>query len=182
MSNRAWHEKRELLGAHGLPLNQQYFGKGRPGDVQIWNEKAIRDRSNWLVDVILQLWPDLSEVRATSGFYDPERHPRLGFDYRKSGVTELTLFKKRIDVYMNAWNIAAQIFTNEIAVSRPDFEALASDMDSQKIVRDGGYKQLDNGWWLRYMNPSEAADYLMELASLCELDDSDWSASVKFYG
>ena len=55
------------------------------------------------------------------------------------------------------------------------------DMEIKKLVRNGGYKQLDNDWWLRYMDPNEAANFLVELASLCELDDTDWSISVKFY-
>ena len=181
MSNGAWEEKGALLRKHGLPLNYLYFGEARPGDVRTWNEQAIRNRGNWIVDALLELWPDLREGKPREDRDDPERHPRAGYNYKGTGVTDVTLAGRKMNVYGNAWNNAAQLFTNEVAVSRPDFEEIASDMDSRKLVRDGGYKQLANGWWLRYMDPNEAAGYLMELAALCELDDADWSIAVKFY-
>ncbi len=181
MSNSAWEEKSALLRKHGLPLNYLYFGEARPGDVRTWNEQAIRNRGNWIVDALLKLWPDLREGKPREDRYDPERHPRAGYNYKGTGVTDVTLAGRKMNVYGNAWNNAAQLFTNEVAVSRPDFEEIVSDMDSRKLVRDGGYKQLANGWWLRYMDPNEAAGYLMELAGLCELDDRDWGISLKFY-
>lgn len=181
MSNSAWHEKRALLRKHGLPLNDQYFGKGQPGDVQIWNEKAIKDRGTWIVEALLNLWPDCRELKPDIDVYDPHRHPRQSFNYKDTGVSEITLYNSQLNVPRNAWNNAAQVFTNEIAVQRPDFEAIVNEMELRKLDREGGNKQLDNGWWLRYMNPNAAASYMMELATLCELDDSDWSITVKFY-
>ncbi|MCY4525520.1 MAG: DUF262 domain-containing protein [Anaerolineaceae bacterium] len=180
MSNDAWHDKRSLLRKHGLALNNQYFGEGQPGDVPVWNEKAIQDRGNWIIDAILDLWPDLRECIPVNGI-DPQRHPRPGVDYKNSGVTGITLFGKQMNVYANAWNNATQMFTNEIAVARPDFEEIMRNMEIRKLARSGGYKQLDNGLWLNYMNPNEAAIFLEELADICELDEADWSISVKFY-
>lgn len=181
MSNSAWRKKRELLREHGLPLNSQYFGKGLPGDARTWNEQAIEARGNWIIDALLKLWPDLREGKPASGPEYPERHPRLGFNYKGTGVTGITLFGKLVNVYGNAWNNATQMFTNEIAVSRADFEEIMRDMTIRKLGRSGGYKQLDNGWWLDYMNPNEAVNYMGELADLCELNDADWSIEVKFY-
>ncbi|MDE0609262.1 MAG: DUF262 domain-containing protein [Anaerolineaceae bacterium] len=180
MSNSSWHKKRKLLREHGLPLNNQYFSEGRLGDVSVWNEKAIVERESWIIDAFLELWPDQRENN-DDGNYDPERHPRPGFDYRGSGVTEIALFNKQLNVYGNAWNNATQMFTNELAVPRADFEEIMRDMEVRKLARSGGYKQLDNGLWLDYMNPNEAVTYMGELADLCELDESDWSISVKFY-
>lgn len=156
MSNNAWHEKRGMLRKHGLPLNAQYFGEGGPGDASVWNERAIDARGDWIIDALLELWPDLREVRPRVDGYDPERHPRSGFDYKGTGITGITLPDRHINVYGNAWNNAAQVFTNEVAVSRPDFDQIANDMQIRKLGRDGGYKQLANGWWLHYMNPNEA--------------------------
>ena len=180
MSNNAWHVKRDLLRKHGLPLNNRYFGKDQAGDVLAWNEKAISARGNWIVNLILDLWPDLRENGRGEGI-DPKRHPRPGFNYKYSGVTSITLYGQSKNVYGNAWNNAAQLFTNEIAVSRADFEEIMRDMTIRKLGRNGGYKQLENGWWLDYMNPNEAVYYMGELADLCELDESDWSIEVKFY-
>ncbi len=180
MSNSAWQVKKDLLRKHGLPLNSQYFGKGQPGDVPAWNEKAIQDRGNWIIDAIQDLWPDLRENRPSNGI-DSQRHPRPGVDYKNSGVTGITLFGEQMNVYANAWNNATQMFTNKIAVSRPDFEEVMRNMEIRKLARSGGYKQLDNGLWLNYMNPNEAAIFLEELADICELNESDWSISVKFY-
>ena len=181
MSNSSWHKKRALLREHGLPLNNQYFGEGQPGDVRAWNEKAIVDRENWIIDAILELWPDLREDRDDE-IYDPERHPRPGFDYRNSKVPAINLLGKRLDVYRNSWNNATQLFTNEVAVSRSDFEDIANELENNSLVRSGGHKQLDNGWWLHFMWPSDAASYMSELADLCDLNEADWSISVKFYG
>ncbi len=180
MSNSSWHKKRALLREHGLPLNNQYFGEGQPGDVRAWNEKAIVDRENWIIDAFLELWPDLRADRDDE-IYDPDRHPRPGFDYRNSKVPALNLFGKRLDVYRNSWNNATQLFTNEVAVSRPDFEDIANELESNSLVRSGGHKQLDNGWWLHFMWPSDAASYMLELADLCDLNETDWSISVRFF-
>ena len=63
MSNGAWEEKGALLRKHGLPLNYLYFGEARLGDVLVWNEKAIVERGNWIVDALLNLWPDQREMK-----------------------------------------------------------------------------------------------------------------------
>ena len=181
MSNSAWRKKRKSLREHGLPLNKEYFGKGRPGDARAWNERAIEARGNWIVDEILDLWPDMREGTSAPGPDHPERHPRLGFNYGGTGVTEMTLRGSQLNVPRNAWNNATQLFTNQIAGSRADFEEIMRDMTIRKLGRNGGYKQLENGWWLDYMSPNEAVYYMGELADLCELDESDWSIEVKFY-
>lgn len=181
LSNSAWREKKRLLRKHGLPLNNQYFGAGKTGDVQSWNDSAISNRGKWITDAILKLWPDQRDVKLEGEVYDHERHPRLGFNYKNSGVTGITLFDKQINIYGNAWNNAAQVFTNEVAVAHPDFEEIANEMERQNLVRYEGYKKLENGWWLRYMDPNEVANFMIELAAVCNLSDSDWSISVKFY-
>ena len=180
MSNSSWSKKRESLRKHGLPLNSQYFGEGRPGDARAWNEQAIDARENWIIDKLLELWPDQRDGQPGGG-YDPDRHPRPGFDYRNSKVPAINLFGKRLDVYRNSWNNATQLFTNEVAVSRPDFEDIANELESNSLVRSGGHKQLDNGWWLHFMWPSDAASYMLELADLCDLNETDWSISVRFF-
>ena len=181
MSNDAWHHKRTLLREHGLQLNKQYFGRDKPGEIKAWNEQAIIVRGNWIIDTLLRLWPDLRGAGPERRPYDPERHPRPGVDYKNSKVTAITLFDKQLNVYGNAWNNATQMFTNEVAVPRSDFEELMRDMEIRKLVRFEGYKRLDNDWWLNYMNPNEAVSYMGEVADLCELDEADWSLSVKFY-
>ena len=181
MSNDAWHHKRKLLGEHGLSLNKQYFGKNQPGDIRVWNEQAIIARGDWLIDALLRLWPDLRGAGPERPPYDPKRHPRPGFDYVNTRATGLTLYGKAIKIGRVGWNNAVQTFTNEVAVSRPDFEEIMRDMQTSRPLREKGYKQLSNGWFMDYMNPNEAAEYLEELAAHCELDEADWSIEVKFY-
>ena len=52
VSNGSWVEKRpELLNHSLLPINQQFH------DQDVWNEAAITDRSNELLERALKLWP-----------------------------------------------------------------------------------------------------------------------------
>ena len=179
MSNRSWHKKRTLLCEHGLPLNHQYFGEGNPGDLMSWTESAIMDRGQWLINILLKLWPNLNNNRRKVT-YDPERHPRRSVNYTNSGITSFTLHGDTKSVTRNSWNNAAQQFTNLVAVHRPNFDEIAAQLP-ERLSNTSGDLELMNGWWINRMGANDAARFLGELAELCELDDTDWSISVKFY-
>lgn len=178
MSNQPWHKKREWLAKHGLPLNKQY-----PWPEQ-WNEQAIHARTAWLTERLCQIWPDLgAEIKNGSGVPELTRHPLVGADYSNSGAVQLTLHGETWRIPMHSWNTLAEVFTNKVAVPRPDFREVAAQLPDHlaRQPRSNSNKQLANGWWLAYMNANAAAGFLMELATLCELNESDWSIEVKFY-
>ena len=179
MSNHSWQKKKSILYEHGLPLNQSFFGKGKSGDLENWDESAIVDRGKWLVSHLLKLWPDLNKTRRKAT-YDPDRHPRRSVNYTNSGIVSFTLFGDTKSVTRNSWNNAAQDFTNLVAVQRPDFDEIAKLMP-EFLSTTSGERELSNGWWLIHMRANETARYLSELADLCKLDETDWSISVKFY-
>ena len=176
-SNRPWREKRAQLQRHGLPLNNHWFGSGQPGAVTLlWNRNAIEARNEWLVDRILEVWPDLRDRQPRD--WDAERDPNPYVDYTGKSVVSFTLHGETFNVPFNAWNNCAARFTDLVAVPRLDFEEIA-DQVSESINRDHGYRQLANGWWLHYMPSSVAATYLIDLAALCDLDDADWHITLR---
>lgn len=176
-SNRPWSEKKAQLARHGLPLNVHWFGSGRPGaGVRQWDQEAIKERGRWLINRILEVWPDHSDAPRKARNLDPNLHT----DYKNTGATSLTLYGEETRIDHHAWNNCAVLFTNRVAVPRPDFAELA-DQASGIIQRNQGYKQLENGWWLKYMPSKQAARYLIDLAELCELADEDWHVTVKRY-
>jgi len=53
LSNKPFSEKRQELRSHGLSLNSHYFKK----HLDTWDEAAIKKRSDYLADLIAQVWP-----------------------------------------------------------------------------------------------------------------------------
>ena len=53
-SNKAFLEKKKLLAEHGLPINKEYFSQ----EIHKWEKRAILERTDWLVERILEIWPD----------------------------------------------------------------------------------------------------------------------------
>ena len=182
LSNSPWQRKCEQLGKHGLPLNNRYFGSGKPGDLKHWDRKAINARQDWLVDHLLNLWPGRRDVRRqVNDRYDPDRHPQPEFEYTNTGVISLTIRDETWNIPRRSWNYLIALFTNRVAVPRPDFEEivgyLPEELSSER--RHNWDKQLENGWFLCYMWANYAARYLIELAALCDLDDQDWHITLR---
>ena len=176
-SNRPWREKRAQLQRHRLPLNDRWFGSGQPGSVFLhWNRNAIDARNGWLVDQILEVWPDLRDEQRLD--WDAERDPNPYVDYTGKSVVSLTLHGETFSIPFHAWNNCAARLTDLVAVPRLDFEEIAEQIP-ENINRDRGYRKLANGWWLYYMPSNVAAAYLIELAALCDLDDTDWHITLR---
>lgn len=180
MSNNAWHEKRGMLRKHGLPLNQQYFGEGRQGDTDAWNERAIDARGNWIIDALLNLWPDLRETKPPESSYNPDRHPNPVFDYTGRKAVSLTVRGTTWDVPGHGWNRLIALFTNKVAASRSDFAEIAAQLPDELANQQGHEwdQELENGWWLCYMHANRATWYLRELAGHCDLPDEDWHITL----
>ena len=62
LSNDSFAEKRAKLRAHGLKLNSEYFG----ANIEQWNARAIQGRANWLIEKIIEVWPNFADVAASS--------------------------------------------------------------------------------------------------------------------
>ncbi|MEI7990238.1 MAG: DUF262 domain-containing protein [Chloroflexota bacterium] len=60
LSNAPFSEKKPKLAEHGLLLNKEYFKR----DIIIWNDQSIKNRAEYLVEFILELWPALGELPA----------------------------------------------------------------------------------------------------------------------
>ena len=183
MSNNSWTKKRKDLGTHGLPLNREYFAPGMPGDCQNWEEEQISGRRDWLVEYTLEIWPDRLGRKDTDLPPDSIRHPRPGFKYTNTGAVYLTIRENSWDIPRNSWNNLAGMFTDLVAVPRENFAELVRDLPEVLSFEEAelAYTSLKNGMGLCYMNPDEVAQYLRELARLCDLDDFEWYITVKSY-
>ncbi len=181
LSNSVWKKKKALLQEHGLPINHFYFSSGKPGDIEHWNEQAILDRNEWLVDRLLELWSDKGSSRVRNNSqYDPDRHPNTGIDYTGSKVANLTLHGTTWKIPRHSWNKLVALFSNKVAVPRQDFADIAAQLPDELASqrRNDWDQELENGWWVCYMRANYATWYLSELAELCDLPDQDWHITL----
>ncbi|MDD9955245.1 MAG: DUF262 domain-containing protein [Anaerolineaceae bacterium] len=169
MSNQPWHKKRECLAKHDLPLNKHYPWPER------WDEQAIHERTSWLTEKLCQIWPAL-----TPSVPGPDRHPKRNFDYAGSKVASLTIRNKTWEVPRHSWNNLVALFTNKVAIPRPDFEEIAAQLPDELANqrRHDWDRELENGWHLCFMFANRAASYLRELAAICDLADNDWHITL----
>ncbi len=145
LSNAIYKTKREKLAQHGLRLNQVYFGEIAP---EIWNGQAIRDRAQWLMAKVTEIWPQLGETAAR-------------WDEKPKAVIILD------DVYpVNSWRDVLRR-TAEVAV-----QWCGNKFEEQVVTELPTYfgrnpfthasHQLGNGWWL---NVNLSADSIRQLCS-----------------
>ena len=63
LSNKPFSHKRAALRKHGIHLNSTYFDDS----VTTWNADAIRARTNYLADRIIDVWPAFAEQPRSEG-------------------------------------------------------------------------------------------------------------------
>ncbi|MCY4020640.1 MAG: HNH endonuclease family protein [Chloroflexi bacterium] len=63
LSNKPFSHKRAALRKHGIHLNSTYFDD----NVTTWNADAIRARTNYLADRIIDVWPAFAEQPRSEG-------------------------------------------------------------------------------------------------------------------
>lgn len=163
LSNKPFSVKREKLKSHGIHLNSKHFAN----QSDLWNAEAIRERTNYLADLIVQVWPQFAEAPRSEGVKG------------KSPLT-LTVKDERFVVY--SWRGMVLQMVNSLHDSQ-----LLTDLDSAErefewwIARDPGaskryYKQSIAGWWIQQNLTAENAVYFCgQLANHCGLKDDDWS-------
>lgn len=134
LSNAMYDTKREKLAAHGLRLNQLYFGERAPAR---WTGESIRSRAQWLMEQITEIWPQLGELPA-------------GWDEKPKAVVildEVFPAGNWRDVLRQTAEVVAQWtgeqFESKVVSALPSYFA-------QKPWISASH-QLSNGWWL-YVN------------------------------
>ncbi len=71
LSNKPFSHNRDALSKHGIHLNSTYFD----GKVTTWNADAIRARTNYLADRIIDVWPAFA-AQEPKGESKEKRHKR----------------------------------------------------------------------------------------------------------
>ncbi len=153
MSNAPYPKKRGYLRGHALKLNSTYFADGP----KQWNGQAILERSRFLADTIIQIWPAPETIML----------PKKARRERPKGlrIREKTYAAK-------SWRDVVQVTAEATAQTVPDFEttiALQFPKWFSKSEMERS-RQLSNGWWV-YVNTSgedaqEFAQRLIEMAGI----------------
>ena len=158
LSNSAFSVKKPKLASHGLLLNSEYFDK----PISQWTEQAIRNRADFLTDLILEIWPALGEPPA----------PKTTEGTKPVAVT---ILGQRMVV--STWrDVASQ--TTEMMIKLVDnFDEIAESMPAylEKEKYPIACRQLSNGW---YMNTNLSAatikTYCRNLIAVAGLVEEDW--------
>jgi uncharacterized protein with ParB-like and HNH nuclease domain len=159
LSNSSFENKKSLLSSHALILNKEYFKR----KIEKWDDKAIQDRANFLVDTILEYWPELGT-------------PPIAQKSTGTKPKSLTIMGQSFEVA--SWRDVAYYTAQVISELVDDFDAvIAAQLQSyfDKQEYKSACRQLPNGWWL-YMNLSAVSvkNLCRNMISLAEISEEDW--------
>jgi uncharacterized protein with ParB-like and HNH nuclease domain len=145
LSNSSFDTKKQRLMHHALRLNSEYFSK----EVTRWDDNAIRERTNFLVDKTLEIWTATGEPLVTPNLTG--RTPR-----------QFCFLGEFIEV--NSWRDIAQQMAEGVIrlVPANEFEKVAYENNYFSREERSRSTLLSNGWWL-YISLSANAVW-----SLCE--------------
>lgn len=166
VSDGPFEAKRDTLASHALLINSSYFS----GQISRWDADSIRNRTAWLTDLILQVWPALGSPPRSVGV---------------KGKTPLTLSIRDIRFDLDrfyGWRGMLMQMVNclhELELLT-DFDDAKSEFGSmiQKDKDDAPkfYKQSSNGWWIYVNHSAETVVHMCgKFAHYCGLSDDDWS-------
>lgn len=166
LSNASFQEKRSKLASHGLQLNADYFSKPIPK----WDEQAIRDRADYLMDLIFEIWPSLGEIPSAPN---------------SPSLVPIKLIIQGQEFEVHSWRDVAQQTAEYVSCKTPNFMALAQVMPSylgkQQFSQDS--RQLSNGWWLMVnLSANSIRSLCHNLFSEIGLTDNDWSVETTKVG
>ncbi len=163
LSNGTWSAKRGKLSKHALRINQTYFGD----QVIKWDRNAIVKRAEWLIQVILEVWPAFGT-------------PPLVVAYKGRTPATLIIFGEQYDV--DSWRgVMLQALEYAIINTKSDFDKFASSLQTTYLSREEKprSKQLSNGW---YVYLSVSSDAVMSLCNRIfeqlEVSDEDWEVKL----
>ncbi len=159
LSNSPFEKKKGRLANHALKINNEYLSRS----IQRWNDKSILERANFLIDSILEIWPELGTPPVTQK--STGRKPR-----------SLTIMGQSFVV--NSWRDVAYYTAQVVSELVDDFDnRIAEQMQSyfDKQEYKSACRQLPNGWWL-YLNLSAASvkSFCRNMISLAGIPDDDW--------
>lgn len=159
LSNSSFENKKNLLASHALVLNKEYFRR----KIVTWDDKAIQDRANFLVDAILEYWPELGTPPIVQ---------------KSTGIKPKSLTIMGQSFVVASWRDVAYFTAQVISELVDDFdtkiaEQLQSYFDRQEYK--SACRQLPNGWWL-YLNLSAVSvkNLCRNMVSLAEISEEDW--------
>lgn len=159
LSNAAFATKQEKLSSHALILNRQYFTQ----EIESWDEQAIKARAAFLLNAILDIWPQIGVPPVTS---------------KSSGTKPQTLTILGELYEVNSWRDVAYQTSLCISELVDDFEtSIVTPMSSyfSKEKYQSACRQLPNGWWL-YLNLSAHSikSFCRNIFALVGFSDEDW--------
>lgn len=157
LSNGSFSAKKQRFSQHGLLLNSIYFNQAIPQ----WDKKSIQERTNWLTEKILEIWPSFGDTTLSPSDIGQKPHSLIiGGDSH----------------YVNSWRDVAFVTAEYIANFVDNFDQIAEDMptffSTESRPRS---RQMSNGWWI-YLNLSSNSvkNLCRRLISAAELSDEDW--------
>ncbi len=160
LSNSMFSKKHVKLLQQELPLNTKYFCDS---DL-VWDADAIRKRTEFLVAIIVKVWPAFTEPPRSEGV---------------KGKTPLTLTVQNERFAIYSWRGMALQMVNCLHDRH-----LLTDLDHAQcefewwITKEpkDRYKQSTSGWWIQQNLSAENAVYFCGmLAKHCGLNDDEWS-------
>ncbi|HQX18109.1 MAG TPA: DUF262 domain-containing protein [Anaerolineales bacterium] len=159
LSNSSFENKKNILASHALTLNKEYFKQ----KIVKWDEKAIQDRANFLVDTILEYWSELGT-------------PPIAQKSTGTKPKSLTIMGQSFVVA--SWRDVAFYTAQVISELVDDFDTrIAAQLQSyfDKQEYKSACRQLPNGWWL-YMNLSAVSvkSLCRNMILLAEISEEDW--------
>jgi uncharacterized protein with ParB-like and HNH nuclease domain len=157
LSNSAYIVKKKKLEFHALKLNSGYFNK----PIVNWDEKAIRDRAEWLTEHIFEIWHSLGTPPVTQTI--------------STKPTKLVVIGQPYTV--TSWRDVAYYTAITISEWMDDFDKIAEQYPAyfDKSQFKGACRQLPNGWWL-YLNLSAVSvkSFCRNLIASADVSEDEW--------
>lgn len=159
LSNSPFDNKQGRLRSHALQINSEYFSQ----PIHKWNDSAIQARANFLINAILEIWPELGTPPVAQNA--PGRRPK-----------SLSIMGQSFVV--NSWRDVAYFTAQVVSELVDNFDTrIAAQMESyfDKQKFRSACRQLPNGWWL-YLNLSAAnvKGFCRNIIALAGIPDDDW--------
>ena len=160
LSNDSLPEKRAKLRVHGLKINSEYFS----ADIERWNARAIQGRADWLIEKIIEVWPN----------FDHSRAPAISVSAKK---TPLAVTIRGVRTPTKYWSDVMRAVGEFLVIDGADFEMLKgqfphliADQPTFRMPHD-----LSNGWFIEsHSNTQMKLGYCRKLLKFHGVGDDEW--------
>lgn len=166
LSNSAFLVKKQKLAEHALRINSDYFSL----TIDRWDEKAILERTNFLISKFIEIWPSLGEHQAVLTHTSKPKLMKIYGEeiaYKQSSrqVTILCcewVIKNRSDSFEKARNLLKSNFQDNML-----------DRNSDQKRR---WHQLSNGCWVGInKSAKEHRKFCSRFLEAVGISEDDWS-------